>query len=152
MRSAGRVGQDIALLLARLILGFLLGAHGWHRWVGGVGKLVTDLEALGLPQANLIAWGTTVFELVGGILLVFGLATRIVAILVVIQNALIIAWIRWPEGVFVGDGGFELNALMVAIGLLLLAFGAGRTGVDALFRAPRRPVAKAEPIDEADPA
>lgn len=150
------MGQDIALLLARLALGLILGAHGWHRWVTGVNAQVAHLEAADVPNPLLIAWGATVAELVGGILLIFGLGTRFIGLLVVVQNILIIVWMRWESGLFVADGGFELNLALAALGLLFVAFGSGRTGVDALFKAPRRTPANEPPaprvIDESQPA
>ncbi len=155
MRGAIRVGQDIALLIARVALGIILGAHGWHRWVTGVNAQVAVLEEAGVPQPMLIAWGATVAELVGGILLVFGLATRLVGLVVVVQNILIIVWMRWEHGLFAADGGFELNLALAALGLLFVALGSGRGGVDALFKAPRRPAdpaAAPRVVNEADPA
>jgi len=128
-----KVVRDIALLVGRLGLGGILVVHGMQRWSGGVDAQVARVDALGLPSPTVFAWGTIALEVVGGILLVFGLATPIVAALVVIEQGLIIGLGKVGNGPLLAEGGYEYNVAIGCLALIFLAFGSGRAGVDALF-------------------
>ena len=81
MQTFLRVGRDIALLAARIVAGLTLVAHGWHRWqVSGLEAQVTILADAGLPAAQGLVVTTIAFELIGGALLVFGLATPLIGL------------------------------------------------------------------------
>ena len=66
-------------------------------------------------------------------------------------QGLVIAWLRWRNGVFQVDGGWEYNLVLAAVGLLFFGFGSGRAGLDALFRR-RGPDAEYRTIDDNAPA
>lgn len=129
--------RDIALLTARIIAGVTLVAHGWHRWqIAGLDAQVAVIEQAGLPNAQVLAIATIAFEIVGGVLLVFGLATPLVGLGMVVLNVGIIVTTRADDGFYLYTGGWEYNAIQAALGLLLLAFGSGRAGLDHLFIRP----------------
>lgn len=137
MKSFLRAVKDVALLLSRLIMGGLLLAHGWHRWqVAGVDAEVAIIEAANLPQATTLAWLVIGFEILGGIVLIFGLATPLVGLGIVALNAGTIALVK-PDELFMHQGGWEFNAVQGVVGLLLLAHGSGRAGLDSLFLRPK---------------
>jgi putative oxidoreductase len=147
MSSALRVLRDIALLLTRLGLGGILILHGWLRWQGpgqGVQKQIDYLSQFGTPYPQYAAWGAIVLELLGGLFLVVGALTPVVAIAVLVEQILIIAYTNWYRGpdLVTGDGtyagGYEYNVALALLALLLAVFGAGRISVDGLFRR-RRP-------------
>lgn len=139
MRTFIKVVQDIGLLIARVALGLVLFGHGWHRFSTGIGAAVTDLTAYGLPEPQLFAWGATVLETIGGALLVFGLLTPVVAAFVVAEQVMVILWLRWHNGLWQATNGVEYPLILAVLALVLVVFGAGRTGVDALFRRGRKP-------------
>jgi len=151
MNAFVKVLQDIGLMLARIITGALLMLHGWSRWQDGLPKQTTILTDLGVPYPEVFAWGTVIFELVGGALLVFGLATPIVGLVMVVQQAMLIGYAKFSHGPYLSDGGYEYDAALGALGLLFMVLGSGRAGVDSLFRRSdsdlERPV-----INDADPA
>ncbi len=137
MEAFLRVVRDIALLIARIVTGVILLAHGWYRWqITGVDLQVVVLEGSGLPAAQGLAIATVIFEMVGGALLVFGLATPLVGLGMAVMNVAIILTTRADGGFYVHEGGWEYNAVLAAIGLLFLAFGSGRAGLDHLFIRP----------------
>ncbi|SJN16400.1 DoxX family protein [Luteococcus japonicus] len=126
--------QGISLLLVRLALGCLLVLHAWHRWREvGMASEISHLQAHHVPQPYLLAWGSVVLEAVGGVMLVFGLLVPLVAAFLLAQQVLTIVWIKWANGVFPHDDGFENNLLLGLLALLLLTFGSGRAGLDALI-------------------
>ena len=137
MKAFLKVVRDLALLVARIVTGVTLVAHGWHRWQGtGLEKQAQLLTDAGLPAASGLAVAVVIFELIGGILLVFGLATPLIGLGMVVMNVAIILTTKEGAGFYVGTGGWEYNAILAALGLLLLALGSGRAGLDHLFVRP----------------
>ena len=136
MKSLLRMVRDIALLLARIVMGVVLLAHGWHRWqVMTVPREVGLLEAAGLGNATTIVWLVIGFEIVGGILLIFGLATPLVGLGIIVLNVGTILLLK--DEFFLHQAGWEYNAVQAVVGLLLLAHGSGRAGLDNLFVRPK---------------
>ena len=141
MASFLRGIRDLALLIVRIAFGVLMVANGWHRWQGeGVQSQINFLHMFTVPYANYVAWTLIILELVGGIFLIVGAITPIVALLFVVEQGLTIAYTSfYHPGPITLDGGivvqgFEYNGALAAIALLLLVFGAGRISVDQLFR------------------
>ncbi len=123
--------QDVALLLARLLVGAVLVAHGWDKLAGqGVAATAGFLGSLGVPAPEVAAVAVGVLELVGGLLLVLGAATAVVGLLVVVDMALAAWLVHLGNGVFVTDGGWELVGVIAAVSLALAAAGPGRASVD----------------------
>lgn len=132
-----RVIRDLSLLLSRIIMGVVLLAHGWHRWqIMGVDHEVALLEAADISYATTVVWLVIGFEIVGGILLVFGLATPLVGLGIIALNLATIMLMRTDE-FYAHLHGWEYNAVQAAVGLLLLAHGSGRAGLDYLFVRPK---------------
>ncbi len=149
-----QVLRDLALLLARLGLGGILILHGWIRWQGtgqGVQKQVDYLTQFGVPYPTVAAWGAIILEIVGGLFLVVGALTPLVALAVLIEQVLIVAYTNWYKGPDLVNsdgtyaGGYEHNVALGLLALLLMVFGAGRISVDRLFRRP-----KSEPDEDDD--
>ncbi len=138
MKAFVRVVRDVGLLLARLAFGVVMVLHGWARWTGagGMGAQAEHLRAHGVPNADLVAWGAMALEVFGGVLICFGAFVPPVAFLFLVEQVLVIVLIKWSHGVYLTGGGFEANLLAAAVAALLLCFGSGRAGVDALFRKP----------------
>jgi len=141
-----QVLRDLALLLARLGLGGILILHGWIRWQGpgqGIQKQINYLTQFGVPYPIVAAWGAITIEILGGLLLVVGALTPVVALAVLIEQILIIAYTNWykgPDLVTSGGtyaGGYEYNLALGLLALMLMVFGAGRISVDQLFRRPK---------------
>ena len=131
--------HSISTLLGRLILGVVLIAHGWQKlksW--GPEQTQSKFEGMGAPMPELSSQIATWVELVGGILIVLGLLSRIVGPIIFLQmmGAAIIA--HRSNGIFVSDGGWELVAAIGAAGLFLGASGAGAISVDYLLMTPFR--------------
>lgn len=133
-----RVVRDLALLVARIVAGVTLAAHGWHRWTTtGVEGQANILDGVGLPSAEGLVIATIAFELIGGALLIFGLATPLIGLGMIVQNVAIVLTTRALYGFYQHDGGWEYNAILAAMGLLFLTFGSGRAGLDHLFLRPK---------------
>jgi putative oxidoreductase len=143
MSTSLQVLRDLALLIARLGLGGILILHGWIRWQApgqGVQKQIDYLTQFGVPYPAVAAWGAITLEIVGGLFLVIGALTPVVALAVLVEQILIIAYTNWYKGpdLVTSDGtyagGYEHNVALGLLALLLVVFGAGRIAVDRLFR------------------
>ncbi|MCE3277316.1 MAG: DoxX family rane protein [Propionibacteriaceae bacterium] len=139
--------QSFGLLVARLGLGGILLLHGWMRWNAGVPEQIDYLTQFRTPYAEVAAWGSIIFELVGGVLLIVGALTRLVGLGVLIEQILIIAytnWYKWPPTLLNADGtykgGYEYNVALGLLGLLLFVMGAGAVSIDRLFRRKKPPL------------
>jgi len=125
--------RDIAMLIARIILGVVLFAHGWQKlMINGIADTYGQFEKLGIPLAIVSASFTSFVEFVGGVLIIMGaLTTTVVALdLVVMVGAA--GFVHVTHGIFAKDGGWELVGVIVAVELALAAFGPGRYSVDDL--------------------
>lgn len=126
--------RDLALLLARVVLGVVLVAHGWQKvneW--GLDGTSASFEKMGVPAPTLSAWFAAAVELGGGVLLVLGALTPLVALLVVANMAGAFWFVHKDGGVFVAEGGWELVAVIAAAALALAGAGAGRLSVDGIL-------------------
>lgn len=132
--------RDAALLVARIVLGVVLIAHGWQKVVtNGLGATTQGFAQMGVPVAPVSAVFAGVVELVGGALLVLGAATALVGILVVLDMLGAALLVHVGNGVFASDGGWELVGVIAAAALALAATGAGRYSVDHTLAARRSP-------------
>jgi putative oxidoreductase len=136
---------DVALLVARVLLGVIMFAHGYQKLVvNGIGRTTAGFESMSIPMAIVSASFVTVVELVGGVLLVLGLMTRTVAACMGIVTAGAAGFVHVRHGVFVADGGWELVGAIAGALLALAVAGPGRCSVARLGRArPQRPPAPA---------
>lgn len=141
LRSMIEGFRHIAMMLARVAVGVLLVLRGWYRWnTAGVDTQISILTDAGMPAPELFGWLVLLFELGGGVLLIFGLFTPLVGLGMVVLNVGIIV-LRKMDAIFIHDGGLEYNLTMAAIGILFMAFGSGKLGADALFFPPKEPAA-----------
>jgi putative oxidoreductase len=123
------------LPLLRIALGLILIPHGCQKffgWFGGAGfaRFTQIFETIGYKPGAL--WVTLVAgtELIGGLLLVFGLFTRFAALALVIFmiNAV---WVTSAKGFFWTAGGMEYSILIGVVALVFLVKGGGACSIDA---------------------
>lgn len=134
--------HDIALLLARVVTGVVLIAHGWQKLVtDGVAGTAAGFEAMGVAAAPVAAVIAIVIELLGGALLVAGAATAVVGVLVALEMLGAALFVHVGAGIFVTAGGWELVGVIGAAALALAATGAGRFSVDRALGRGRRVLA-----------
>lgn len=129
-------------LVVRICLGVVLIARGWHRWqVTGLAYQEAYLRRTETPYADWAALGGTILEIAGGVFLILGAATPVVALVLLVEQVLIIAWTKWYRGLALngpwGDG-WEYTLITICLLLLLLVYGAGKVSVDQLFRGRKR--------------
>ena len=89
----------------------------WQEWLTGIG-LPPELQ---LPIA--------LAELIGGILLVIGVLTRITGTVFAVILMGAIFHIRWENGFFVSKGGWEWDLVMLAAVLAIIVAGPGKVSI-----------------------
>jgi putative oxidoreductase len=142
IRTLPPSARDAALLVARLVLGVVLVAHGWQKvFTNGLGATAEGFAGMGVPLAPVSAAFAGLVELLGGLLIVAGAATALVGVLVVLDMIGAALLVHVPNGVFASDGGWELVGVIAAAALVLAVAGAGRFSVDHALAARRAPAA-----------
>ena len=74
------MARNALLLVSRLLLAVLFVPSGFQA-LANIAGTTNYFASLGLPLPTLAAWGTGLFELIAGMLVLVGLQTRIVALL-----------------------------------------------------------------------
>lgn len=127
----------VALLLLRLNMGFLFMSTGWGK-VHDLASVTGFFTELHIPLPGVNAAFVSYLELVGGALLVLGLATRFIAapLAVTMVVAIVTAKAEGIANVFDLAATDELTYMLVLV--TLVVFGAGKLSVDALISEPLR--------------
>jgi putative oxidoreductase len=131
--------MDTGLLIARMVLGLLMAAHGTQKlfgWFGGYGLAGTGgfFEQLGFRPGRFFAATAGTTEVVGGLLVAAGLLGPLGPALIVSVMVVAIATVHWPHGLFAQNNGIE-TPLLYAVGAVALALtGPGAYSLDALLR------------------
>ncbi len=114
------------LSVLRIMSGLLLLQHGTTKYLNfPVGPMNNASPAT-------MAGAAGIFELIGGILLVFGLFTRPVAFILSGMSAVAYFYAHAPNGFFPLLNGGELAALYCFVFLYIAAAGGGTWSVDRL--------------------
>jgi putative oxidoreductase len=125
--------SDVVLLVARVLLGVVLFAHGWQKLlIYGIAQVHQQFETLGIPLAIISSSFVTFVEFVGGALLIVGALTPVVCLLHLIVMIGAAGFVHISNGIFATDGGWELVGVIACCELLLATHGAGRYSVDRL--------------------
>jgi putative oxidoreductase len=101
----------------RLTIGLVFWPHGWQKLKGPAG-FAGFLRQLKVPAPLLAAWVVALLESVGAILLILGLATRLVAFGLAIDMLVAIVIVKFA---------------LMGTSLALVFTGAGRVSIDALL-------------------
>ena len=132
--------------LVRLALGIPMVISGVGKVFGigpkpmGLSGFAGFLTSLGVPLPSVAAWGVGLVELVGGILLLVGLAVRIAGALVAIDMLVATTLYHLPNGYPAASGGIELTLTLALIALALVVSGPGALSIErALFDRKDRP-------------
>jgi putative oxidoreductase len=122
----------ITFLLLRVVAGLLFMQAGGTKildWFGGI-----PAAHGGHPKFMSQIWIGGVIELVGGLLIMVGLFTRVVAFMLSGQMAVAYFQFHQPQGFWPAQNHGEAAVLFCFIFLFFAAYGAGPWSVDGLWR------------------
>lgn len=126
--------NDAGKLVLRLMLGVLLLFHGTSKVMNGIDGITAGVAQRGLPAE--LGYFVYFGEVVGPILLILGIATRIGALLVVANMLVAIALSHMAQLFTVSESGgyaLELQALYLFTALAIAILGAGRYGLGGRY-------------------
>ncbi len=128
--------QSPFLLAVRLYWGWQFAQTGWGK-LGDIHKVTNFFTSLGIPAPALNAWFVSGLEFAGGILLILGLGSRLIALPLAID--MIVAYLtadREALGqIFSDPDKFYAAApyTFLVASLIILIFGPGKFSLDALL-------------------
>jgi putative oxidoreductase len=132
-----------APLPLRLIVGYGFMAHGYAKFSRGPETFAVVLHTLGVPMPFLLAWLTTLVELIGGFAVLIGAFVPLVSLPMATVLVAALITVHWPYGFFsvklvevtasgtkFGPVGYEIILLYLAALIALVLGGAGPVSVD----------------------
>jgi putative oxidoreductase len=131
------VALSTGLLVARLVFGLSMSAHGAQKlfgWFGGYGLTATApfFEQMGFRPGRLFAAVASLSEIVGGFLIALGLLGPVGPALMFSVMIVAAITVHWKSGFF-APNGIELTLLYGAAAVVLALTGPGLFSLDALF-------------------
>ena len=130
------VDASTGLLIARLVLGTLIVAHGGQKlfgWLGGYGLTGTGgfFEQLGFRPGRAFAAAASVSEIAAGVLLVLGFLGPIGPALLLSVMIVAAVSVHWNHGLFAATNGIEVPLLYGTGAVTLALTGPGAYSLDA---------------------
>ena len=125
--------------LSRVFCGIVFIVHGDPKIMNLSGTSTFFSENFGIP--GWVAIPIAILEFFGGMLLVVGLGSRIVAALFILEMAGAMVFVNFAAGWDVFEGGYEYNLALIILLLAVVVIGPGPLSVDRMIRRGRRPEA-----------
>jgi putative oxidoreductase len=125
------------LLVLRVVVGVTFLVHGLDK-LGDIAAAERFFAALDLPAPGLLAPLVAVTETLGGVLLIVGLGTPLVAAALGVNMLVALATAHDDIVFFVSEGGIELELLLAGASCAIALSGAGRFSADGALGV-RRP-------------
>jgi putative oxidoreductase len=125
---------SLGLLVARVIIGFLMGAHGASKllgWFGGHGLRGTGqfFEQMGFRPGVAFAAAASISEIASGLLVAFGFLGPVGPALMISVMLVAMITVHWGQGLFVPKG-IELPLLYIAAAFAFAFTGFGQYSLD----------------------
>lgn len=123
--------NDLVTTLFRIVLGLLFAIHGASSLFGVFGGSRGSGEAIAVGTWP--GWWAALIQFVGGLLVIAGLGTRVVAIICSGSMAYAYFVVHQPDALLPLNNGGELSALFCWSFLLIAALGPGKWSVDSIL-------------------
>jgi putative oxidoreductase len=129
---------DIGFLVARVLIGLLIAAHGSQKlfgWFGGHGLEGTGafFGQLGFQPGRLFATAAALGELIGGVLITLGRFGPVGPALMLAVMVVAAISVHWRNGLFATSNGIEVPLLYSIAAVRFALTGPGRYSLDAML-------------------
>jgi putative oxidoreductase len=114
----------------RVVMGLIFVGAGWSKVAVGFGAVTANFGKMGMPTPGITGPFIALLELIGGALLLIGLAGRWVGLLFAIEFVVAAFVVKLPS---VGWSGARLDLMLLAGGVLLFFAGSGRLSIDEVW-------------------
>ena len=125
----GNVLHDITHWGIRAAIGTIFIVHSLKKFDPSFQEWLLEI---GLPPEMQLP--IALAEFLGGIFLIVGVLTRVSASIIAVILLGAIIHIRWENGFFVSQGGWEWDLIMLAAVLTIIAAGPGRISISHLVK------------------
>ena len=127
--------MDLALFVLRAVVGLFFIGHGAQKLFGSFGGhgltgTAGFFDAIGIRPGHLHALAAGWAELGAGVLLVLGLLSPLAAVLVIAVMTTAIIAVHASKGPWVTEGGWEYNAVLMAVAFTVAGAGPGEFSLD----------------------
>jgi putative oxidoreductase len=122
---------DLSKLVLRLSAGASFIFHGSQKLFGafggsGIAGFTKYLSSLGIPYPEINAWLAAGTELFCGVALAIGFFARLASIPLIIVMGVAIFSATGKNGFNIVNGGFEYNAVLIAVLISIFLSGSGK--------------------------
>jgi putative oxidoreductase len=128
MRRYLPLNLDLALLVLRLALAAILLYHGIPKLMN-YSQTVAGFQSMHIPAPAVSVIFAIIAEVIGGLLILFGVAVDLAGLLVIIDMLGAIFTVHWANGFDFTKGGWEHPFSVLVMALALALAGAGSYAV-----------------------
>jgi putative oxidoreductase len=126
---------SVGLLVARVVIGLLMAAHGAQKmfgWFGGYGLKATGqfFEQIGFQPGSAFAGAAAISEIASGLLVALGFLGPVGPALMISVMIVAAVTVHWEHGI-IAKNGIELTLLYATAALALAVTGFGQYSLDA---------------------
>ncbi|MFQ5896695.1 MAG: DoxX family protein [Candidatus Methylomirabilia bacterium] len=130
MRGIAGIQPGWGVTAVRLAMAVIFIVAGYQKFAGGLGGITGFLDKIGILLPGLMGLYISVLELVGGILLLIGLAGRWVGLLFALEFIVAAFYYKFPT---LGWAAGRVDLMLLAGAILLFLAGSGKASVDEVW-------------------
>lgn len=129
MRGIWGIGPGWGVTAVRVAMAIILIVSGWNKYQAGIPGVTEAFTKMGIVAPGISGPFIMLLELVGGSLLLLGIAGRWLGLLYAIEFTVAAFYVKLPAGF----AGARLDLMLLAGGLLFFLAGPGRAAVDEVW-------------------
>jgi putative oxidoreductase len=131
MRGLWGVDPAWGITIVRIMMAIVFIVSGYGKWAAGMTTTAAGFAKAGIPAAEIAAPFIATLELGGGILLLLGLATRVLGVLFALEMIVTAFYVKFPAQWW---NPARIDLMLLAAGVLLIIAGPGRLALDNVWQ------------------